>query len=328
MATVCGCCIRWQPGLKCMDKKRILVTGGAGFVGSHLCDRLMADGHSVICLDNVFTGSKKNIEHLIGKPGFRFVKQDVQQPFDFDVEWIFNLACPASPPHYQNDPVETVRTNVLGMINCLELASSKNARVLQASTSEIYGDPEQHPQTEDYWGNVNPISRRACYDEGKRCAETLCFDYHREKGVDIRVIRIFNTYGPRMAKNDGRVVSNFILQALEGKDLTVYGDGSYTRSFQFVDDLIEGMLRMMQTEGFTGPVNIGNPGEFTILELAQNVVELTGSTSKIVHLPAVEHDPKQRKPDVSLAGEKLGWSPKIPLREGLKKTIAYFKSVA
>lgn len=307
--------------------KKVLVTGGAGFVGSHLCDRLIADGHEVVCLDNLFTGSRANIAHLDGHPRFTFVEHDVQKSFNTNVDWIFNLACPASPKHYQYDPVETVRTNVLGMINMLDLAKSTSARILQASTSEVYGDPLCHPQEETYWGNVNPISRRACYDEGKRCAETLCFDYHREYGVDIRVIRIFNTYGPRMAKDDGRVVSNFILQALRGEDLTVYGDGSYTRSFQYVDDLVEGMLRMMQVENFTGPVNIGNPGEFTILELAKQVIEMTGSTSKIIHLSAVEDDPKQRKADIALAKEKLSWEPKIPLKEGLKKTITYFQGV-
>jgi UDP-glucuronate decarboxylase len=310
-----------------MESKRVLVTGGAGFVGSHLCDRLLADGHTVICLDNLFTGSKANIEHLMSNPKFSFVHHDVQKPYAVPVDWIFNLACPASPKHYQFDPVETVRTNVLGMINMLDLAKATGARVLQASTSEVYGDPTCHPQEESYWGNVNPISRRACYDEGKRCAETLCFDYHREYHVDIRVIRIFNTYGPRMAKDDGRVVSNFVLQALRGEDITIYGDGSYTRSFQYVDDLIEGMIRMMTTEDFTGPVNIGNPGEFTILELAQIVIEMTGSSSKVVHLPAVEHDPKQRKADIMLAKEKLGWEPKLPLRDGLKKTIAYFQTI-
>ncbi len=304
---------------------KALVTGGAGFVGSHLCDRLLAEGIEVVCLDNLFTGSRANIAHLEGKPGFTFVEADVQKPFATDVQWIFNLACPASPKHYQYDPVETVRTNVLGMINMLDLAKATGARVLQASTSEVYGDPLCHPQDESYWGNVDPISKRACYDEGKRCAETLCFDYHREYGVDIRVIRIFNTYGPRMAKDDGRVVSNFILQALRGEDITVYGDGSYTRSFQYVDDLIEGMLRMMRTEGFTGPVNIGNPGEFTILELAKHVVEMTGSSSKIVHHEAVAHDPKQRKPDITLAKQKLGWEPRIPLKDGLEKTITYFR---
>ncbi len=307
--------------------KRVLVTGGAGFVGSHLCDRLIADGHFVTCLDNLFTGDKRNIEHLLAHPRFTFVQHDVQKMFTLPVDWIFNLACPASPKHYQFDPVETVRTNVLGMMNMLDLAKATGARVLQASTSEIYGDPLEHPQKETYWGNVNPISRRACYDEGKRCAETLCFDYHREFGVDIGVIRIFNTYGPRMAQDDGRVVSNFILQALRGEDITIYGDGSYTRSFQYVDDLVEAMIRMMAAGHVTGPVNIGNPGEFTIQELASLVVELTGTTSKIIHLPAVDHDPKQRKPDIAYAKELLHWEPHIPLREGLAKTIDYFKRV-
>ncbi|MBI5655043.1 SDR family oxidoreductase [Candidatus Uhrbacteria bacterium] len=307
---------------------KCLVTGGAGFIGSHLCGRLLRDGHEVICLDNLFTGSRANIAHLELDPNFSFMEKNVQVPFFAKVDWIFNLACPASPPHYQHDPVETVRTNVLGMMNMLDLAKTTGARVLQASTSEVYGDPLEHPQKESYWGNVNPISRRACYDEGKRCAETLCFDYHREYGVDIRIIRIFNTYGPNMAKDDGRVVSNFILQALRGEDITVYGDGSYTRSFQYVDDLIEGMLAMMKCEGFTGPVNIGNPGEFTIQELAQKVIGLVGSQSKITNLPAVDNDPKQRKPDISLAKEKLGWEPKVPLDEGLRKTIEYFRRVA
>ncbi|MDO8583795.1 MAG: SDR family oxidoreductase [bacterium] len=306
--------------------KRVLVTGGAGFVGSHLCDRLIADGHTVTCLDNLFTGSKKNIEHLLTHPRFTFVQHDVQKPYTLPVDWIFNLACPASPKHYQFDPVETVRTNVLGMINMLDLAKATGARVLQASTSEIYGDPLVHPQQEAYWGNVNPISRRACYDEGKRCAETLCFDYHREFGVDIGVIRIFNTYGPRMALDDGRVVSNFILQALRGEDLTVYGDGSYTRSFQYVDDLVNAMIAMMTLEGYTGPVNIGNPGEFKISELADMVIEMTGTTSKITHMSAIEHDPKQRKPDITLARQQLGWEPRVPLRDGLRKTIDYFKT--
>ncbi len=306
-----------------MPSKRILVTGGAGFIGSHLCDRLIRDGHAVICLDNFLTGSRANIAHLASHPNFAFIEQDVQSPFTADVEWIFHLACPASPPQYQQNPVETVKTNVLGMINALDLAKQKNARILQASTSEVYGDPLVHPQPESYWGNVNPISRRACYDEGKRCAETLCFDYHREYGVDIRLVRIFNTYGPRMAKEDGRVVSNFILQALRGEPLTIYGDGSYTRSFQYVDDLIDGILRMMEMENFTGPVNLGNPGEFTILELAKIIIELTGSTSRIVHLSEIEDDPKQRQADIHLAKMTLGWEPKIALREGLHKTIKY-----
>ena len=307
--------------------KKVLVTGGAGFVGSHLCDRLIKDGHEVICLDNLFTGSRDNIAHLSANPNFTFIERDVQLPFYAKVDWIFNLACPASPPHYQHEPVETVRTNVLGMFNMLELAKAVGARILQASTSEVYGDPLVHPQTEAYWGNVDPISRRACYDEGKRCAETLCFDYHREYGVDIRVIRIFNTYGPRMAKNDGRVVSNFILQALRGEPVTIYGDGSHTRSFQYVDDLIEGMIKMMEQDGFTGPVNIGNPGEFTLNELAKIVIEMTGSASQVTHLPEVDHDPKKRQADIALAREKLGWEPKIPLREGLAKTIEYFRTV-
>lgn len=306
---------------------RILVTGGAGFIGSHLCDRLLTGGHDVVCVDNLFTGSRENIAHLESNPHFSFHQHDVQRPIDGTYDRIFNLACPASPPHYQHDPVDTVRTNVLGMINCLELARRNGARVLQASTSEIYGDPLQHPQTEGYWGNVDPISKRACYDEGKRCAETLCFDYHREHGVDIRIIRIFNTYGPRMAQDDGRVVSNFILQALRGLPITIYGDGSFTRSFQYVDDLVEGMIRMMEQDGFTGPVNIGNPGEFTIKELAELVIELTGSHSEINHLPPVPSDPKQRKPDISLVKEKLGWEPGISLRDGLKRTIEYFKGV-
>lgn len=309
------------------NMKRVLVTGGAGFIGSHLCDRLIEDGHQVMCLDNLFTGSRKNIEHLLSHPRFTFIEHDVQKPFYAPVDWIFNLACPASPVHYQHDPVETVRTNVLGMMNMLDLAKAVGARILQASTSEVYGDPLSHPQSESYWGNVDPISRRACYDEGKRCAETLCFDYHREYKVDIRIIRIFNTYGPRMAKDDGRVVSNYVLQALRGEDVTVYGDGTYTRSFQYIDDLIEGMMRMMEKDGVTGPVNVGNPDEFTIMDLAKIVVEMIGSTSKIVHLPPAASDPKQRKPDIRLAKEMLAWEPRIPLREGLKKTIAYFESV-
>ncbi|MBD3251577.1 NAD-dependent epimerase/dehydratase family protein [Candidatus Uhrbacteria bacterium] len=307
---------------------KILVTGGAGFIGSHLCERLVSEGHEVVCIDNLFTGSRENIAHLESGDRFRFFEHDVQEQFDGQYDRIYNLACPASPPHYQYDPVETVRTNVLGMMNCLDLAKRTGARVLQASTSEIYGDPLVHPQQEAYWGNVNPISKRACYDEGKRCAETLCFDYHREYGVDIRIIRIFNTYGPRMAKDDGRVVSNFVLQALRGEPITIYGDGTYTRSFQYVDDLIDGMIRMMEQEGFVGPVNIGNPGEFTIKELAEQVIELTGSSSEMTYLDAVKDDPKQRKPEISLAKEKLQWEPKVDLRQGLKKTIEYFQSVA
>ena len=310
-----------------MMSKRVLVTGGAGFIGSHLCDRLISEGHSVICLDNLFTGSKQNIAHLMGHERFTFVERDVTLPFFAQVDWIFNLACPASPKHYQYDPVATVRTNVLGMIQMLDLAKATGARILQASTSEVYGDPLCHPQHEEYWGNVDPISKRACYDEGKRCAETLCFDYHREFGVDIRIIRIFNTYGPRMAMDDGRVVSNFVVQALRGEDITIYGDGSYTRSFQYVDDLVNGMLKMMNQDGFTGPVNIGNPGEFTIKELAEQVVAQTNTSSAITYHPAVQNDPKQRKPNIDLAKQKLDWEPRIALADGLKKTIEYFKSV-
>ena len=306
--------------------KTVLVTGGAGFLGSHLCDRLMREGHRVICLDNLFTGSRKNIEHLVANPSFTFVERNVQDPFFAQVDWIFNLACPASPPHYQHDPVETVRTNVLGMINMLDLAKSTGARILQASTSEVYGDPDCHPQQETYWGNVNCISRRACYDEGKRCAETLCFDYHREYGVDAKVIRIFNTYGPRMAKDDGRVVSNFIVQALKGQDLTIYGDGSQTRSFCYVDDLIEGFIRVMAQTETVGPINLGNPGEFTMLQLAEEVLKLTKSKSKIVHKSLPADDPKQRRPDITLARKLLKWEPQVPLATGLKHTIAYFKT--
>lgn len=308
-----------------MSKQRVLVTGGAGFVGSHLCDRLVREGYEVLCLDNLFTGSRANIQHLFEHERFTFVQHDIEKPFFADVKWIFNLACPASPQHYQSDPVATVRTNVIGMANMLELAKEVGARILQASTSEVYGDPLEHPQSETYWGNVDPISRRGCYDEGKRCAETLCFDYHREYGVDIRVVRIFNTYGPRMAFGDGRVVSNFILQALRGEPLTMYGDGSYTRSFQYVDDLVEGMMRMIQKEGFTGPVNIGNPHEFTIKQLAETVLELTGSASTIIALPPVDHDPKQRQANIALAKAELDWSPTIELKEGLQKTIQDFQ---
>jgi UDP-glucuronate decarboxylase len=305
---------------------RILVTGGAGFLGSHLCDKLLAQGHEVICLDNLFTGSKANIAHLLGHPLFEFVRHDVIDPFKYEVDQIYNLACPASPPHYQYNPIKTTKTSVMGAINCLGLAKRVKARVFQASTSEVYGDPAVHPQPESYWGNVNPIGRRSCYDEGKRCAETLFFDYHRENKVDIRVVRIFNTYGPRMHPNDGRVVSNFIVQALKGENLTVYGDGSQTRSFCYVDDLIEGFVRLMNQTGTIGPVNLGNPGEFTMLELAENVLKLTKSKSKVVHRPLPADDPKQRRPDITLARKYLKWEPKVPLAEGLKKTIAYFKS--
>jgi UDP-glucuronate decarboxylase len=305
---------------------RILVTGGAGFLGSHLCDRLIQDGHEVICLDNLFTGAKANIAHLLGNPNFEFVRHDVIDPFKYEVDQIYNLACPASPPHYQYNPIKTTKTSVMGAINCLGLAKRVKARVFQASTSEVYGDPAVHPQPESYWGNVNPIGRRSCYDEGKRVAETLFFDYHRENKVDIRIVRIFNTYGPRMHPNDGRVVSNFIVQALKGENLTIYGDGSQTRSFCYVDDLIEGFVRLMNQTATVGPVNIGNPGEFTMLELAEQVLKLTKSKSKIVHKPLPADDPKQRQPDITLARKYLKWEPKVPLADGLKKTIAYFKA--
>ena len=308
-----------------MNPMRILVTGGAGFLGSHLCDRLIDQGHEVICLDNFFTGRKSNIQHLIGTPRFELVRHDIIDPFKFEVDRIYNLACPASPPHYQYNPIKTMKTSVVGAINCLGLAKRVKARVFQASTSEVYGDPAVHPQQESYWGNVNPIGLRSCYDEGKRAAETLFFDYHRENGVDIRVIRIFNTYGPRMLADDGRVVSNFIVQALQGNDLTVYGDGSQTRSFCFVDDLVEGFLRFMEQDQCVGPMNLGNPGEFTMLQLAELVLKKVGGTSRITHLPLPSDDPKQRRPDITLAKETLGWEPKVPLEEGLEKTIAYFR---
>ena len=304
---------------------RILVTGGAGFLGSHLCERLLGDGHEVICLDNFYTGRKVNIAHLLPNPSFELMRHDVIDPFKAEVDQIYNLACPASPPHYQFNPIKTTKTSVMGAINALGLAKRVKARVFQASTSEVYGDPEVHPQPESYRGSVNPIGPRACYDEGKRCAETLFFDYHRENKVDIRVVRIFNTYGPRMLADDGRVVSNFIVQALQGRDITVYGDGTQTRSFCYVDDLIEGFVRLMNTEGITGPVNIGNPGEFTMLELAEKVLGLVGGKSKIVHRPLPQDDPLQRQPDISLAREKLGWEPTVPLEEGLRRTIAYFR---
>ncbi len=306
--------------------KRILVTGGAGFIGSHLCDRLIKEGNDVICLDNYFTGNKKNIEHLINHPYFELVRHDVIQPYFAEVDQIYNLACPASPVHYQYNPIKTTKTSVMGAINMLGLAKRINARVLQASTSEVYGDPEIHPQTENYWGNVNPIGIRSCYDEGKRCAETLFMDYHKQNQVDIKIMRIFNTYGPNMHPNDGRVVSNFIMQALKGEDITIYGDGSQTRSFQYVDDLVEGMIRMMNSEDFIGPVNIGNPNEFTILELAQKIINLTQSKSKIIHQKLPMDDPMKRQPDINLAKEKLNnWEPIIQLDEGLVKTIEYFK---
>ncbi len=307
---------------------KILVTGGAGFLGSHLCDRLISDGHDVTCLDNFFTGSKQNVIHLLDNPNFELMRHDVVDPFKVEVDQIYNLACPASPVHYQYDPIKTVKTSVMGAINALELAKHVRARILQASTSEVYGDPEVHPQPEEYRGNVNPIGPRACYDEGKRCAETLFFDYHRQNNVDIRVIRIFNTYGPRMMPNDGRVVSNFILQALKGEDITVYGDGKQTRSFCYVDDLIEVIIGMMNQKEIIGPVNTGNPNEFTILELAKKVIQITGSKSKIIFKYLPEDDPMQRKPDNNLAKKKLGWEPKVQLEDGLGKTITYFQSIA
>jgi UDP-glucuronate decarboxylase len=308
---------------------RSLVTGGAGFLGSHLCDRLIREGNDIICLDNFFTGQKQNIAHLIGKPYFELVRHDVTFPYYAEVDRIYNLACPASPPHYQHDPVQTTKTSVHGAINMLGLAKRIRARILQASTSEVYGDPAVHPQTESYWGNVNPIGSRSCYDEGKRCAETLFFDYHRQNHVEIKVVRIFNTYGPRMHPNDGRVVSNFIMQALRGDNITIYGDGSQTRSFCYVDDLIEALALMMKSRAdFTGPVNIGNPGEFTMLELAEKILALTGSKSKIVHEPLPADDPKQRKPDIGLARAELGWEPKVTLDDGLKETIAYFRGLS
>ena len=307
-------------------QKKILVTGGAGFLGSHLCDRLIETGHDVLCVDNFFTGSKENVAHLIGHPRFDLLRHDVTFPLYVEVDEIYNLACPASPIHYQHDPVQTTKTSVHGAINMLGLAKRVRAKILQASTSEVYGDPEVHPQPEGYWGKVNPIGIRSCYDEGKRCAETLFFDYWRQHQLQIKVVRIFNTYGPRMHPNDGRVVSNFIVQALKGEDITIYGDGQQTRSFCFVDDLIEAMLCMMNTGSeVTGPVDIGNPGEFTMLELAETVIRLTKSKSKLVFLPLPQDDPKQRRPDISLAREALGWIPKVDLEAGLGRTIEYFR---
>ena len=305
--------------------KKVLVTGGAGFIGSHLCERLLAEGCDVLCVDNYFTGMKDNIAHLMGNPRFEVLRHDVTFPLYVEVEEIYNLACPASPVHYQFDPVQTTKTSVHGAINMLGLAKRLRAKVFQASTSEVYGDPEVHPQTESYWGNTNPIGLRACYDEGKRCAETLFFDYRRQHNLNIKVARIFNTYGPRMHPNDGRVVSNFIVQALKGEDITVYGEGTQTRSFCYVDDLVEAFVRIMDTpDDFTGPVNIGNPGEFTILELAQKVIEFTGSKSRIVNRPLPMDDPTRRRPDITLARETLGWEPTIPLDDGLRRTIEYF----
>ena len=308
--------------------KRILVSGGAGFIGSHLCTRLVNEGHDVICLDNFFTGSKDNIKHLMGNHHFEVVRHDVTYPYSAEVDEIYNLACPASPSHYQHDPMQTAKTSVMGAINMLGLAMRLDAKILQASTSEVYGDPIIHPQPESYWGNVNPVGYRSCYDEGKRCAETLFMDYYRQNQTRIKIIRIFNTYGPRMLPNDGRVVSNFIIQALNNEDITIYGDGKQTRSFQYIDDLIEGMVRMMDTEDdFTGPINIGNPNEFPVLELAERVIRMTGSTSKIVFKPLPTDDPKQRQPDIKLAKEKLGWQPTVELEDGLKRMIEYFKNV-
>lgn len=309
-------------------KKRILVTGGAGFIGSHLCKYLLDEGNEVLCLDNYFTGNKDNVLPLLKNPYFELIRHDIMNPYHAEVDEIYNLACPASPIHYQYDPIKTINVSVMGAINVLNLANQVKAKVLQASTSEVYGDPKIHPQTESYWGNVNPIGIRSCYDEGKRCAETIFMDYHRQYQVKIKIIRIFNTYGPNMHPQDGRVVSNFIVQALQNKDITIYGTGNQTRSFQYIDDLIKGMTRMMATgEEFIGPVNIGNPGEFTIRELAEHIIRLTGSKSKIIYLPLPSDDPTQRKPDISLAREKLNWKPLISLEDGLKETIRYFKGI-
>ncbi len=308
------------------SQKRILVTGGAGFLGSHLIDRLLADGHDVLCADNLFTGTKRNLDHLHTHPRFEFMRHDVTFPLFVEVDEIYNLACPASPIHYQHDPVQTTKTSVHGAINMLGLAKRLKCRIFQASTSEVYGDPSVHPQTEDYWGHVNPIGVRSCYDEGKRCAETLFFDYHRQHKLDIKVARIFNTYGPRMHPNDGRVVSNFIMQALRGDPITLYGDGQQSRSFCYVDDLVDGFIRLMNSEpGFPGPVNLGNPNEFTMKQLADQVIALTGSKSSLVHMELPADDPRQRQPDISLAREKLGWTPKVELAEGLQKTVSYFR---
>lgn len=311
-----------------MIRKKILVTGGAGFVGSHLCERLLNDGHEVYCMDNFFTGQKQNIVHLLNNPYFELIRHDVINPYMIEVDEIYNLACPASPIHYQYNPIKTIKTSVMGAINMLGLAKRVKAKILQASTSEVYGNPLVHPQTESYWGNVNPIGERSCYDEGKRAAETLFCDYHKQNKVKIKIVRIFNTYGPRMHPNDGRVVSNFIVQALKNEDITVYGEGQQTRSFQYVDDLVEGMIRMMDSkESFIGPVNIGNPDEFTILELAEKVIQLTGSKSKIIYKPLPSDDPMMRRPNIELAKKELDWSPNIKLEEGLIKTIEYFKTI-
>ncbi|TGN10190.1 UDP-glucuronic acid decarboxylase family protein [Leptospira ilyithenensis] len=305
--------------------KRILITGGAGFIGSHLCERLLAEGNHVISLDNFHTGRKENIQHLLANPKFELIRHDITDPIKLEVDQIYNMACPASPVHYQHNAIKTIKTNVLGMTNMLGLAKRVRGRILQASTSEVYGNPLEHPQTESYWGNVNPIGIRSCYDEGKRVAETLCFDYHRQHKTDIRVIRIFNTYGPRMIPDDGRVVSNFIVQAIRGEDITIYGDGSQTRSFCYVDDLVNGIIGMMNTENFIGPVNLGNDGEFTVKELAELVIKEVGSKSKIIYLPLPQDDPARRKPNLSLAKEKLNYVPTVPLLDGVRKTIEYFK---
>lgn len=307
---------------------RVLVTGGAGFLGSHLCDRLIEDGYDVLCVDNFFTGTRKNISHLLGNPNFELMRHDITFPLYVEIDEIYNFACPASPIHYQFDPVQTTKTSVHGAINMLGLAKRVKARILQASTSEVYGDPEIHPQPESYWGKVNPIGPRSCYDEGKRCAETLFFDYQRQHKLDIKVVRIFNTYGPRMHPNDGRVVSNFIVQALKGEDITIYGDGQQTRSFCYADDMVDGFVRMMDSAaGFTGPVNLGNPCEFTMLELAEKVLGLIGSKSRLIFLPLPADDPKQRKPDITLAGDQLAWVPKVSLEDGLKETVRYFRKL-
>ena len=309
-----------------LTQKRILVTGGAGFLGSHLCDRLLSEGHEVVCVDNYFTGSKANVKHLLDNPNFELIRHDVTFPLYIEVDEIYNLACPASPIHYQHDPVQTIKTSVHGAINMLGLAKRIGAKIFQASTSEVYGDPEIHPQDESYWGRVNPVGIRSCYDEGKRCAETLFFDYHRQHNLKIKVARIFNTYGPRMHPNDGRVVSNFIVQALQNEDITIYGDGGQSRSFCFVDDMVDGFLLFMETDDeFKGPLNLGNPNEFTIKKLAEMVIDLTGSNSKIIYKPLPEDDPKQRQPNIDLAKEKLNWSPEVELEAGLERTIAYFR---
>jgi UDP-glucuronate decarboxylase len=305
--------------------KRILITGGAGFIGSHLCERLLDEGNEVIALDNFHTGRKQNLAHLLSNPRFELIRHDITEPIKLEVDQVYNMACPASPVHYQSNPIKTIKTNVIGMTNMLGLAKRVGARILQASTSEVYGNPLEHPQTEKYWGNVNTIGIRSCYDEGKRVAETLCFDYHRMNNVDIRVIRIFNTYGPRMIPDDGRVVSNFIVQAIRGEDITMYGDGSQTRSFCYVDDLVNGIIKMMNTENFVGPVNLGNDGEFTVKELAELVIKEVGSKSKIIYLPLPQDDPTRRKPDLTLAKSKLNYAPTVPLVDGIKKTIEYFK---